>query len=90
LGQGACIAIEDAAILASCLEKYSNPAEAFQEFEKRRLGRTRKIVTDSWQLGKIAQWENPLLMTLRDAFFRMIPQKMTQKQIESLYQVDLS
>ena len=90
MGQGACMAIEDAAILASCLEKHSNPAEAFQEFEKRRLGRTRKIVTDSWQLGKIAQWENPVLMSLRDAFFRMIPQHVTQKQIESLYQVDLS
>ena len=90
LGQGACMAIEDAAILASCLDKYGNPAEAFSAFEKRRLSRTRKIVTDSWQLGKIAQWENPLLMVLRDAFFRMIPQKVSQKQIESLYDVDLS
>ncbi len=90
MGQGACMAIEDAAILASCLEKNPEPAQAFLAFEKRRLSRTRKIVNDSWRLGKISQLENPLLMSLRDAFFRMIPQKVTQKQIESLYQVDLS
>jgi 2-polyprenyl-6-methoxyphenol hydroxylase-like FAD-dependent oxidoreductase len=76
--------------LASCLEKNPEPAQAFLAFEKRRLSRTRKIVNDSWRLGKISQLENPLLMSLRDAFFRMIPQKVTQKQIESLYQVDLS
>ncbi len=90
MGQGACMAIEDAAILASCLEKNPNPAEAFLAFEKRRLSRTRKIVTDSWRLGQLAQLENPLLMGLRDAFFRMIPQKVSQKQIETLYEVDLS
>lgn len=90
MGQGACMAIEDAAVLASCLAKTPDPALAFQAFEKRRLSRTRKIVTDSWRLGQLAQLENPLLMNLRNAFFRMIPKKVTQKQIETLYQVDLS
>lgn len=90
MGQGACLAIEDAAVLASCLAKNPDPAVAFPEFEKRRLSRTRKIVTDSWRLGQVAQLENPLLMSLRNAFFRMIPKKMTKKQIETLYQVDLS
>lgn len=90
MGQGACMAIEDAAILASCLEKNPDPVQAFQVFEKRRLSRTHKIVNDSHRLGVIAQLENPLLMGLRNSFFRLIPKKATQKQLETLYQVDLS
>ncbi|OOG77156.1 FAD-dependent monooxygenase [Algoriphagus sp. A40] len=90
MGQGACMAIEDAAVLACCLKRNSDPALAFLEFEKRRLPRTQKIVKDSWRLGKIAQLENPLLMGLRNSFFRMIPKKVTEKQLEALYQVDLS
>ena len=90
MGQGACMAIEDAAILASCLNRNSNPAQAFREFEKRRLPRTLQIVNDSWRIGKIAQLENGLLMSLRNSFFRMIPKRMTQQQLEALYQVDLS
>lgn len=90
LGQGACMAIEDAAILASCLSKHADSAEAFLAFESRRLSRTRKIVEDSFRLGKIAQLENPLLIKIRNAAFRMIPKKFSQKQIESLYQVELT
>lgn len=90
MGQGACMAIEDAAILASCLEKNPDPIFAFQEFERRRLSRTHKIVEDSRRIGVIAQLENPLLMSFRNFFFRMIPKRMTQKQLEALYQVDLS
>lgn len=89
LGQGACMAIEDAAVLASCLEKSPEPALAFEAFEKKRLSRTRRIVQDSWRLGIITQFENSLLMGLRNTFFRMIPKKVAQKQIEALYKVDL-
>lgn len=90
LGQGACMAIEDAVILANCLAKNPDPILAFQDFERRRLLRARKIVQDSWRLGKIAQLENPLLIKLRDNFFRLIPNWANQKQVEALYQVDLS
>jgi 2-polyprenyl-6-methoxyphenol hydroxylase-like FAD-dependent oxidoreductase len=90
MGQGACMAIEDAAILASCLSKYKDVAEAFLAFEKRRLKRTHNIVKTSWTLGKVAQWENFLLRKLRDNAFRMIPAKQRQRQIEALYDVDLS
>ncbi|EMS33128.1 Salicylate hydroxylase [Mariniradius saccharolyticus AK6] len=89
MGQGACMAIEDAAVLASCLSKNTDVAEAFSAFEKRRLKRTHNIVKTSWTLGKVAQWENSLLRAIRDKAFRMIPAKQRQKQIEALYAVDL-
>lgn len=89
MGQGACMAIEDAVILANCLEKNSHVAEAFKSFEKRRLGRTHKIVNDSWRLGKVAQLENNFLAALRNLVFRLMPQKLYERQLKAVYQVDL-
>lgn len=90
LGQGACMAIEDAAILVSCLEKNPDASLAFQEFERRRLSRAQKLVAASRRLGVIAQLENLLLIRLRDTFLRMIPKSINQKQVEAIYEVDLS
>ena len=59
MGQGACMAIEDAAVLANCLSSTEEPFKAFQKFETLRLARTKKIVSGSWRLGRIAQVENP-------------------------------
>ena len=86
MGQGACMAIEDAATLANGLAKY--PAEAaFQKFEAHRIKRTTRIVSQSWTFGKIAQLENPLLISLRNGAFRRVPQSIIDKQLKALYEV---
>lgn len=86
LGQGACMAIEDAATLANALTLYE-PAEAFRRFEQFRIRRTTQIVSQSWNIGKIAQLENPLLMWLRNGLFRMLPESMIHAQLRDLYDV---
>lgn len=86
LGQGACMAIEDAATLANALTAYE-PEEAFRRFEAHRIRRTTAIVNQSWSFGKIAQLENPFLMMLRNAAFRMLPESMIHKQLRDLYDV---
>jgi 2-polyprenyl-6-methoxyphenol hydroxylase-like FAD-dependent oxidoreductase len=88
MGQGACMAIEDAVILANCLTKNSRVSEAFMSFEKRRLTRTHKIVNDSWRLGKMAQVENDFLATLRNMAFRLMPQRLYERKMEAVYQVN--
>lgn len=90
MGQGACMALEDAVILANCLSKESDVMRAFRSFEHKRLKRTHGIVRDSWRLGKIAQWENSLLTAVRDTLLRMMPQSMYAKQIEAVYRVDFN
>lgn len=87
MGQGACMALEDAVVLANCLRKNSKVSDAFKSFEQKRLARTHKIVNASWRLGKIAQAENSFIINLRDTLFRMMPQRLYERQIESLYQV---
>ena len=86
MGQGACMAIEDAATLANGLIKY--PAEeAFKKFEAHRIKRTTRIVNQSWSFGKIAQLENSLLISLRNGAFRKMPKRTIDKQLKALYDV---
>lgn len=87
MGQGACMAIEDAATLANCMKNYGAIEEAFRQFELRRIGRTTKIVNTSWRLGKVAQLENPLLMRLRNIAIRSTPPRMAERQIKFLQDI---
>ncbi len=89
LGQGACMAIEDAASLSNGLTKYI-PEEAFIGFEKHRIKRTSDIVNQSWGLGNLAQWENPLLIRLRNGLLRAVPQSVIDKQVKRLYDVSFN
>jgi len=88
MGQGACQAIEDAAILADELAKTRDPETAFAAYEKRRLKRTRYIVENSWSLGKIAQWEKPLLVSLRNNLLRLVPERLNERQLRMVLTTD--
>ncbi|TGE29598.1 FAD-dependent monooxygenase [Hymenobacter metallicola] len=87
MGQGAGQAVEDAAVLARCLVATTDIPAAFQAFERRRLPRTTRIVNTSWQLGKLAQLENPALIALRNTFMRLLPQAVSQRQMAWLYEL---
>lgn len=86
LGQGACMAIEDAATLANGLVKYPG-VEAFQKFQSHRISRTTGIVNQSWNIGRMAQLENPVLMFLRNTLLRRVPQSVIDKELNKLYHV---
>ena len=66
LGQGACQAMEDAVVLASCLRMASDVPAALRSYENMRMARTANITNQSWLIGKICQWENPLACWLRN------------------------
>ncbi|MHC2992703.1 monooxygenase [Pontibacter sp. HJ8] len=88
MGQGACQAIEDAVVLAQCLQQESVLAKALKKYEKRRKARTAKVIQMSRLLGTVAHWRNPLLGRLRNTLFRAMPRFVTQRQMEDLYKVD--
>ncbi len=73
-GQGASLAIEDAAILAHWLHREPTPARAFSEYERARKDRAEKIVRFGRQIGnrKVASAAGNLFrdLTLR-MFLRM-------------------
>lgn len=88
MGQGACQAIEDAAVLYRCLQQDKNVETAFQQFEKRRIPRTTKVVETSWTIGKMAQWTNPIMMGFRNTLVSLTPQSISEKQMAFLFEVE--
>ncbi|GAB2953465.1 FAD-dependent monooxygenase [Hymenobacter coalescens] len=86
MGQGAGQAVEDAAVLARCLQEQPAPEDAFRLFEQRRRPRTTRIVEQSWQLGKAAQLTHPFLVGLRNAVMRRVPAAVNARQMRFLYQ----
>jgi 2-polyprenyl-6-methoxyphenol hydroxylase-like FAD-dependent oxidoreductase len=87
MGQGACMAIEDAAILANTIEHTQSVEEAFVAFEKKRLARTTTIVNNSWNIGRVAQLENAVLIALRNTLLRLTPPSFAEKQVRFLQEV---
>jgi 2-polyprenyl-6-methoxyphenol hydroxylase-like FAD-dependent oxidoreductase len=87
MGQGACQAIEGAAILGSIMAKCPDTEAAFRDFEQVRLKRTSWIVNRSWQLGKIAQLRNPILAGLRNSLMRLVPDSVNERQVRDLLAV---
>lgn len=88
MGQGACMGIEDAVVLADELARTNHIETAFKRFEKRRLKRTHDIVNKSWQLGKVAQLDNPVLIAVRNLALQLTPKSVNQNQLKKLYEVD--
>ena len=85
LGQGACQAIEDAVVLAACLEEEKDPVAGLRRYESLRQPRTADIVTKAARMGGIAQWQNPVLCGLRDWLNRSVPQRQLEKQVSRLW-----
>jgi 2-polyprenyl-6-methoxyphenol hydroxylase-like FAD-dependent oxidoreductase len=66
LGQGACMAIEDAVVLARAIAEAPDSAAAFTTFHRRRSRRTAQIVRMSRWWGRVGLWKHPALIALRD------------------------
>jgi 2-polyprenyl-6-methoxyphenol hydroxylase-like FAD-dependent oxidoreductase len=84
LGQGACQTIEDAVVLARCLDEGGAIAEALRRYERLRADRTAMVVRRSRRVGVVGQLENALLCRLRDRVLTIIPQKVQLGQLEEV------
>lgn len=71
IGQGACTALEDAYVIAKCLQA-SDPITAFQHYESLRFGRTKAIVVQSLRSGKMGELTHPLAVGLRNTFMKVM------------------
>ena len=80
LGQGACVAIEDAVVLATCLNDTANIPAALKNYEKRRVTRANNITRLAHFIGQAVQWENPILAVPRNIIIKSTPVSMAIKQ----------
>ncbi|WP_313514176.1 FAD-dependent monooxygenase [Sphingobacterium sp.] len=88
MGQGACQAMEDVAVLHQELQKDQSAWQAFLSFEKRRLSRTKYITDTSKLIGDVAQWENKFLISVRNNLMKIMPDSMNQKALIKLFKED--
>lgn len=87
LGQGACLAVEDAVSLARCLggvRRADGAASALRRYEELRHRRVAKVVRRSRLLGRVGQFENPLLRVVRDLALRATPPRAYVRQVEGV------
>lgn len=73
LGQGACQALEDAVVLATCLSTSDDMVAGLRLYEAKRRDRAAMIVRRSRQMGRLVQAANPLALRLRLRVMRYIP-----------------
>lgn len=101
LGQGGCLAIEDAAVLARCLRKYASdtgPPEsgkqhspisvALRKFERLRLARTTAIARYSRIYGTVGQWESRWAAHLRTIVLSVVPTGLTKRLLAGIFDYD--
>lgn len=88
MGQGACQAIEDVAVLVDELQQPKAVMDAFAAFERRRKSRVKYITDTSKFIGEVAQWENPALISLRNLIMKVTPNRINQRALDRLFKQD--
>ncbi|MBA2247332.1 MAG: FAD-dependent monooxygenase [Chloroflexia bacterium] len=73
LGQGAAQALEDAVTLAAMATRQLDVPATLAAYDQARRPRTQRLVQVSWKAGRVAQWRNPLAVTLRNTLARLTP-----------------
>jgi 2-polyprenyl-6-methoxyphenol hydroxylase-like FAD-dependent oxidoreductase len=84
LAQGACQALEDAAVLTRCLTQNGDVVGALRQYEARRIPRTADVTRRSRRLGRTFALANPLVY----AVMRRI-MTMRGKQVLGAYWIHL-
>ncbi|QWF78996.1 FAD-dependent monooxygenase [Amycolatopsis sp. CA-230715] len=74
LGQGGCLAIEDATVLASLLSRHPVP-EALARYDAERRPRTQKLVRLARRAGQASLVANPVAVAARNQLVRLLPSR---------------
>jgi 2-polyprenyl-6-methoxyphenol hydroxylase-like FAD-dependent oxidoreductase len=84
LGQGACLAIESAYVLADCLGTAATVEAGLRRYEAERRRRTARVIRRSWRAGGIIQSRNPALCRARDRILGLVPTSWHLRNLQSI------
>jgi 2-polyprenyl-6-methoxyphenol hydroxylase-like FAD-dependent oxidoreductase len=85
LGQGGCMALEDALVLAKSLQREASPEVALRRYETIRRNRTRHVQQRSLLMGHIGQWQNRLITGGREVVTSVLPAKIFERNLRRVY-----
>jgi len=89
LGQGGCLAMEDALVLARCFEKYGAVEEALRSYERSRYKRTAAVARYSRYYGVVGQWENVWARGLRRSTLSLVPEALARRLMHIVFDYDV-
>lgn|GEM_PF-3496705 len=79
-GQGAAMAIEDAVILADCLDRNrSHMPTGLEEYEQIRLPRLLTVRGHVSRVSRLQEWRSPVSLAARNAFMRLLPESVSER-----------
>jgi 2-polyprenyl-6-methoxyphenol hydroxylase-like FAD-dependent oxidoreductase len=85
LGQGACLALEDAWILAREISAAPSLIAGLRRYEAARCARATWISRASHALGWVIQLEHPLATAMRDTGLRLTPGVLSELTMRPLF-----
>lgn len=85
LGQGGCMALEDALVLAKSVLRNVSIETALRRYEGIRRSRTSHIQRRSLLMGRIGQWDNKLLVAGRRAVTSVLPARLFEHNLTRVY-----
>ena len=85
LGQGGGLALEDALVLARCLEKGTSLEAALRRYESLRCNRTSHMQQRARLMGRVGQWENRVFVAARQAVTSMLPASLFEHNLRRVY-----
>jgi len=85
LGQGGCMALEDALVLAKCISREPSVELALQRYESLRRRRTRHIQQRSLLMGHIGQWQNRAAVSGRRMVTSLLPAALFEHNLRRVY-----
>lgn len=88
LGQGGCLSMEDASVLARCFEKYGASEDALRNYERHRYSRTATLTKISRYYGSVGQWESVWARALRRIPLSLTPELLAQRLIQIVFDYD--
>ncbi|MCE9594718.1 MAG: FAD-dependent monooxygenase [Planctomycetes bacterium] len=81
LGQGACVGLEDALVVARAIERRGATAEALASYARARRARVERVARDSRRAGRWGQIENPALRWMRDAALASVARPLLARMV---------
>lgn len=89
MGQGGCMAIEDAVVLGKCLQSAQTIQMGLLEYQKLRVPRANQIQRMSRMLGKVMTNGNPIISRVRNGVFGMMPQSVQMANLSRVLGVEV-
>lgn len=87
-GQGGCMAIEDAAVLARCVAKYGDADRSLRAYESQRRARTSSVTRYSLRYGAMGQWQSASAVRTRSWLLSVVPKSLGRRLLRLIFDYD--